>query len=762
MTRFPHLRWLPFALLLAVAGCVSSGETAVVTERPTPPSETATETGPTPAAVAVRDTVRAGRFDQGKMWTFDNPPVEYFQEEYGFAPDEAWFSRARLGALRFADYCSASFVSSSGLVMTNHHCGRESISAVSREGEDLLDNGFYATSTADEREVEDLFVEQLIRIEDVTEDVYRGRGGEGPLAERRSAETEQDAERRRQRAEALGERLTREAQARDSSLQVEVVSLFSGGRYSAYTFRRYDDVRLVMAPELQLGFYGGSPDNFTYPRYALDVAFFRAYNDEGQPVRSTSYFPWSLDGAEEGEAVFVVGNPGSTNRLSTVAQLEFQRDYALPQQLEALRSRAAILEDYVRAHPDSAEAYDLRNLFFSLENSVKSTEGELDGLRDDVLIARRRAAEEALQDSIAASDSLREAYGRVVGELQRLQRSKEVSARQSAAFTFFTSPTLGSRILTRATYGYFYDQIRRRPGVSPEQLQEIREEALKIEDWPRAVEEQFITARLRDLQEYLGATDPTVRRILQGRAPQAIAQNLAQNSALADSAGFAQLLDEGYLASDDPSVEIIRPLASLFLELNRQTRDFASTEEGLGAQLALARFAVQGQGAPPDASFSLRLADGRVMGYEYNGTRAPAFTNFYGLYDHYYAYRPGDYEDEPWALPEKWLTPPDEFDEATPLNLVSTNDITGGNSGSPLLNQDLEVVGLVFDSNIEALPNVFLYTYDTARAVSVDARGILEALDDIYDADRIVEELATGRLVPSEAALDEEEPAGGG
>ena len=753
MIRTPRLLVLALAFLLA--GCVGSGETAVVTDRPAPvPS---TEETPAPdaagregAEVTALDTVTAGRFDQGRMWTFENPPLDYLQAEYGWRPDDEWLRQARLGALRFADYCSASFVSPRGLILTNHHCARESIAEVSRDGEDLAEDGFYAEVRAEEREVEDLYVEQVVEVRNVTDSL-------AALVESaaQSNEVEAIAEARQRQAAQLQERLTRQAKQQDTTLRVRVVPLYAGGRFSAYTLKRYHDVRLVMAPERDLGFYGGTADNFTYPRYALDVSFFRAYTPEGAPVEGNAYFPFSQGGVEEGDAVFVVGHPGTTSRLSTTSQLAYQRDYALPQRLTTLRERAALIEAYIEENPTAAAEHDLQNVLFSLENAIKATRGELEGLQDPYLLARRRAAEEALADSIGARDSLRAQYGGTLGEIERIQRAKESTARQAAAFSGFLDPRLGSHLLARALYAYYYDTIRRRRGVPEEDLRRIRNQVLQIEDWPAALEEAYIAARLRQVRAALGPSDPTVRRVLGGQTPEAVAERVAQESALADSAGAARLLDEGYLNSGDPSVEVIRPLASLFLELNRQQRDFALSEEALGAQLAEARLALYGEERlPPDATFSLRFADGRVQGYEYNGTRAPAYTTFYGLYDHYASYRLAPAPNEAWDLPERWQSPPSAFDRATPFNLVSTNDIAGGNSGSALLNRNLEVVGLVFDSNVEALPNTFLYRTEAARAISVDARGILEALEDIYEADRLVGEITGSTRVPGDAAVE--------
>jgi hypothetical protein len=729
------------AVLLAVGlvtGCGASRETVTVTERPEPIASTEGSTQvATPPEVPIPtgyDTVQARRFDQGKMWTFENPPARYFRQQYGFKPSSSWFNRARLAALRFGDGCSASFVSGSGLVMTNHHCGRDYIEDVSRSGESLLEDGFYARSTGDERRVEGLHVDQLIRIEDVTDRVYRGTGDD-PDARGQA---------RQERADRLEERLTQEAKSKNERLRVEVVGLYSGAKYSAYTYRRYEDVRLVMAPELRLGFFGGAADNFTYPRYALDVAFFRVYDSDGEPLKTDSYFEWDTDGAEEGDPVFVVGNPGSTRRLSTISQLEFARDHELPARLDVLERRAEILEPYVENHPERADEYGLRNVLFTVENSVKNLRGQLRGLRDPYLMARRGKAERALRDSIVAVDSLRRRYASVFDQIEQLQQSKRTIAGKSGAFTAFSNVDLGSRVLTRAVYAYYYDFLRTR-GAPEDRLENIREDAVKVEDWPAEVEKEFIEARLREIRSAYGPSHPTVQRLLGDRSPAALADSLVAQSALMDSTAYIKKLGEGYLSSKDASVPVMKALAPLFLNANRQMSDFNSSEQTLNAKLSRARFAVYGNTIPPDATFTLRIADGRVKGYPYNGTTAPAFTNFYGLYDHYFSYN-----SQAWSLPEEWVDPPEKLDLDTPINLVTTNDITGGNSGSPLLNRELEVVGLIFDGNIESLPNEFLYTSSTARAVAVDARGILEALDDVFQTDRLAQELTTGRLVATE------------
>ncbi|MEM1125769.1 MAG: S46 family peptidase [Bacteroidota bacterium] len=702
---------------------------------------------PTPAV--AQDTAEAidlsavdvGRFDFGKMWTFDNPPLDYFEEAYGFRPDEAWFAKARQGALRIPG-CSASFVSAHGLVMTNHHCVRQFVTDVTYSGERLLDDGFFAESIADERAPtgQDLYADQLIEIEDITARI------EAATAEVQGADRK--AEARQRQAERIEGLLTTEAKVADTTRFVEVIELYNGGQYSAYTFKRYHDVRMVFVPELDLGKFGGDPDNFTYPRYSLDVAFLRVYDEAGQPLVPEQHFTWSTTGAQEGEAVFVVGNPGSTSRLNTVTQLAFEREFSLPQQLAVLRDRAATLDAYINEHPELADQADLRTTYFSMMNAIKAYSGQLRGLQDRDLILRKAASEQTLFEALQASDSLQARYGSVFQDIADLQRAKQATASQSGALTLFGTP-FGSSILTRSVYGYLYDMLRVR-SAPPSQLQDIRRSGMEVKTMPKEVEVAFIASRLRELRQYLGADDPTVRRVLGGETPDNVAAQLVAATALVDSTGLDSLLQAGYLRSDDPTVVMAEALTPLYFTLGQQLNNFETREGALNATLAQARFALYGTTIPPDATFSLRIADGRVAGYSYNGTDAPAFTTFFGLYDHYHSYEPST----DWDLPEMWLAPPSTFDLSTPLNLVSTNDITGGNSGSPLLNQDLEVVGLVFDGNIESLPNEYLYTDTIARSVAVDARGILAALDHIYQADRLVLELTGQGFVETEAEAD--------
>ncbi len=722
-------------LLIFISACSPPIQIATVKGKleklPVPPSNE--EKGSTDAVNSVLEPrypiVETGEFDDGKMWTFDRVPTQYLKTTYGIPADSAWFSKARLGALRFSTYCSASLVSPRGLVMTNHHCARESIIDVQKGGENLLDDGYYALHDSLERKVKDLYVEQLISIEDVTDEVLK--------AAEKVAGAAPKAEARRKRAEAIETRTNSKLKATDATLTAEVVELYSGGKYAVYTYRKYEDVRLVFAPELKMGYFGGDTDNFTYPRHTLDVSFFRIWTGDSVGV-TPDYFSWNTTGLNEGDPVFVVGNPGSTSRLHTVDQLEYERDIELPGLLEILDDRTSVLADYLHSLPAEADSFDVRNDLMGARNTQKALEGQYKGLLDGEVLSRTYSAEIDFEKEIAASDSLSKLYGSVLSDIKLLQNSKKSSASKAAAFYHFLNPSVSSHILARSIYGYVYTLLRQR-GAPPEQLQDIRKEALAIKSWPKDLEKKIIAHRLHDFTTYLGAADASMRRILGDLSIEQLADTLVSKSVLSDSTEFRKLLDGNYLASGDATVNLINAVAPLYFTLDSELRAFGDQEDAYLARLAMAGFAVNGENAPPDATFTLRLADGRVSSYTSEGKDISAFTNFNGMY----ALSEAKAGLSEWDLPESWLECASEFPGDTPFNLVSTNDITGGNSGSPLLNANLEVVGLIFDGNLESLPNEYVFDTTSARAVSVDARGIIAALEYIYHANRLLKELKT-------------------
>ncbi len=727
------------ALWFALGCGASTGavrEPAPATPEPAPEAAAA---APSEAEAPGLDTIRAGRFDNGKMWTFEYPPLDYFREAYGFSPDSGWFARARLGALRLQG-CSASFVSPNGLVLTNHHCARESVTEVSQSGENLLDRGFYASAVKDERPAESATADQLIAIVDVTDEIYAAQEGKATEGEKEAARDEAE--------ERIQQRLTEQYAEQADSLVVEVIELWDGARYSAYVFRRYTDLRLVLAPELQIGFFGGDPDNFTYPRYNLDMSFYRIYDANGNPLKTDHYFKWSEKGVEEGDAIFVIGNPGGSSRLQMVAQLDYRRKTQDKVILDFLTSRADILQWFYDQYPEEAEARDIRNTIFSLRNEEKRYRGMWEGLFNPFYLARRRDAERRFREAIRDDPKLSAEFGGLFDRMAEIQQRKLEVAPEFGAFAGLGSPNLTSAVLMRGFWANIY-LSQRAAGLPEAALEEVKEQLLSVGSQPASLQRRLLTARLRDFERHFGRDSEMVTRILRGGTPEAVAEATVANSLLSDSAKTAAALSDGALTMDDPGVQLVGTFIDRFREFQRTFQQLNQQESAVAAGLGRARFDVLGTSIPPDATFSLRIADGVVKGYPYNGTYAPSRTTFYGLYDRYYSHGGTD-----WDLPERWLRPPASFDLSKPLNFVLTADVIGGNSGSPVVNQNLEVVGLIFDGNIESLPGDYIYDPEYNRSVAVDVRGIIEALDEIYDADRIVLELTTGRLVPDEAAAD--------
>jgi hypothetical protein len=735
-------------LLLFLSACAGSPAPAAA---PAPPPAAQPAPAPTPVPAPTPapepqplvygvdlDTVHAGRFDQGKMWTFDAPPADYFAQTYGFTADAAWFEHARLGALRLAN-CSASFVSPNGLVMTNHHCAREFLTQVSRDGESLLDNGFVAKDLADERVIEDFRADQLVEIVDVTDEV---NGVLDPLPrERRSAARDSVSN-------AIEARILAEHGGEGSGFVVEMVSLYNGGRTSAYVFRRFENARLVAAPELQIGYFGGDPDNFTYPRYALDFSFLRIYDDQGRPFRSDTYFKFDDDGLAEGEAVFVIGNPGSTSRLQTTAELEYRRDIGDRATIDFFRSRMDAIQEFIDAHPDEAEELDLRNQYFSLSNSLKAVSGQLRGLEDPVIIARRRDTDRQFQAAIEARPELAGRYGGLIARMAELQDRKRELESGVRGFLAFGNTDFGSTSIFRA---FFVFQVlsARQGGAPPEAIEGLMDQLRSIPDQPADLDRVFIEARLRDLIRGYGEGSQVANGVLGGMSVEARAQQVVSQSQLQDSATAVAAVENGTVTLADPALAIVRGFLPGFIQY-QNIFEVLDEESEISADLGRARFEIYGTSVPPDATFSLRISDGVVTGYDYNGTRAPIQTTLYGLYDRHYSH----VGEADWALPDSWLNAPATLDLSTPMDFVSTADIIGGNSGSPVVDADLEVVGLAFDGNIESLPGDYIYLPESNRMISTDVRGILEALDEVYDLDRVVLELRTGRLVATEQEAD--------
>ncbi len=727
MKRLKQL-YIPIAaaVLLLFAGACSVSVTTIGNQ------ETAAPQKAVQAQKAVETPiVKAGKFDGGRMWTFDDPPVQYFEETYGFRPDDGWLEHARLGSLRFATWCSASFVSRDGLVMTNHHCARTSEEKVQKEGEKLLENGFYAFRQEDERRVPDLFVEQLIEIRDITSDIRAAMDKESADAAKVNARDAAITEIQKKLSNGEG-------------IRCQVISLYHGGKYSAYIFKRYNDVRLVFAPELTMGHFGGEDDNFTYPRYAIDCSFFRVYGDDGKPVNSETYFKWSENGAKENDLVFVLGNPGSTNRLATYAQLEFFRDFQYPFISRLISDRMNVLQTY--AGNDPVKKAEVHTDILGMANGAKSYEGRLDGLHDEILMARRRDFERQFKSAVQAKPELNARYGFLWDKIaQDRTTAREIAPK---VYGLRTGGLGTSAYLTSAVNAVRFHLTREKNGKQSDAVDP--KDARKIApfiDAKKEIETLTLARHLEMMRDYLGNDDPIVVSAFGGKTAKDAARELIAQTAMKDSAAFYTLVSGGMSAlkaSNDRFIKLALAIVPRQDEANAAFGEISNRDQVNIGLLGRALYEVYGTSVPPDATFSLRLADGVVKGYRYNGTKAPVNTTFHGMYDRYYSF-PGE---EGWAMPDRWKNPPAEFNMATPCNFVSTCDIIGGNSGSPIVNKNLEVVGLVFDGNIESLPGDYIFAEDRGnRTVSVHSSGILEMLRHIYKATRIADELKQGKAV---------------
>lgn len=678
------------------------------------------------------ENIKAGTFDNGKMWTFDFPPIKYFESEYNFTPSQEWFDNARLAALRLPG-CSASFVSEDGLVMTNHHCIRDALDKVNREGENLPDNGFYAQTLEEERKVPNLYVDQLVLIEDVTEPIK---------AAFESGKTDEEKVQKRQ--DKIRE-LEKEY-SNKTGLICNVVTFFNGGKYSIYGYKRYTDVRLVFAPETQIAYYGGDYDNFTYPRYDLDVAFYRVYED-GKPLKTKHYFKWNKDGVKEGDVIFVIGNPGRTNRLFTVAQLNFLRDYAYPYQLDLLKEFVGIFTNYLNKYPDKKLQY--QTMLFGLSNSLKAFTGYHGGLKDPYLMAKKIDFEQNFKNTINSNPELKKKYGKIWDDVAKFQKEKAKYFHKVNALNLRGRVGKSLYFQIASDLLDYSEQIKlpdekRAPRFKDSVLAATKEKFLP-KDIDFELQFEYLRFQIKDMKKAFGKELKALNDLVAGQSCKEAANRLSNTTIVLNKEEVDKLLNnpDEIQKSNDPFIRFVLETRKYAGEISKKYQDIQQKEMAKVQLLGNAIYDVFGTSLPPDATFTLRISDGVVKGYEYNGTIAPPITTFYGMYDRYYSFK--GYKD--WDLPEIWKNPPQEFDLSVPYNFVSTADIIGGNSGSPLVNKNLEVVGLAFDGNIESLPGNFIFDDTKNRTVSVHTAGITESMLDIYKAKRIVDELLNGKIV---------------
>lgn len=662
----------------------------------------------------------------GKMWTFENPPLAYLEKEYGFKPDQKWLDSLRLGALRLGErenpWCSASFVSPKGLIMTNHHCVRDQVAKIQGEN-DWVKDGYAATALEDEVKIPELTVHQLVAQEDITAKVAEG------IAAGDDAETIQ-----KKQADNI-EAIKKAADAAHPGFMHQVVALYQGAVHQLYRYRVFDDLRLVLAVNLQAAHYGGDPDNFTYPRWSIDFSFVRAYENDQPADTTNNYFRWRQEGAKQGELVFVPGNPGNTNRQMTVAQLECQRDVEYPLILQQLEKGMAILRPYADRSPG------LLTTLLGWENSNKAIGGMWRGLQDEELLGKKRAHEEQFKQAVASKPELAAKYGKVWDELAELAARKRAVQPKVA----FYAPSYSPVIERGVAMAKAFDE-----SLSEEQRQAAREEALGITMGGNVLTQALLVDHFERAVKWLGQDDPYLRvvageHVADGAVDWMAALRATTRSKLANGRFVKTMLDaeDGaaqFAASDDLGVAIGRTLWPLMHAAEKEQKAIEDATAVQGTLVGQALFEVFGNKVSPDATMTLRFSDGRVAGYDYNGTVAPWATTFYGLYG-----RSVEFGNvHPFDLAAPWVEAKDKVDLAKKVCFASTNDIVGGNSGSCLVDQDLQVVGLIFDGNIESLPNDFYYTQEVARAVSVHTDAIVEAMSKVYGMGRIVTELREG------------------
>ena len=679
------------------------------------------------ATVAACGAFLAGvpsRADEG-MWTFDNPPLKQLQQKYGFTPSREWLDHVRLSSVRLNDGGSGSFVSAHGLLLTNHHVARGQLQKNSTKERDYIQDGFYAATPAEEMKSPDLEVNVLVSMEEVTARV---------VAALKAAKTPEEEFAARKAAIAG---IERESQQK-TGLRSDVVTLYNGGEYWLYRYKKYNDVRLVFAPEQQIAFFGGDPDNFTYPRYDLDMALFRVY-ENGQPLETKDYLKWNPQGAADNELVFVSGHPGSTSRLDTVAQLEFLRDVEEPMDIKLLKSRLAVLKQYSALGAEQAR--QAASMIFGLENSLKLSEGSYKGLQDAAIMAKQRQNEEEFKAKAMGNAEWKAAYGGAWDAIAEAEK-KEAGGIEDEFFHLLNSQyaTIAMNIVQYVAEVNKPDG-ERLAGYHESQLDSLKYRMFSPAPIYPAFEIARITGALEDSLAALGPSDPFLRIVLNGRTPKEVAAALVNGTKLADAGVRRKLVDGGeaaVAASDDAMIALARKLDPMRRERIKWSEDnVSSVLQRAGEQLGKARFAVYGKTTYPDATFTLRLSYGQVQGYAMNGSKAPYKTTFYGLYDRARSFDFGG----PFALPPRYAEGRDKLDLATPLDFVTTNDVVGGNSGSPVINRKAEIVGLVFDGNIESLIGDFVYDGATNRTVAVHTAAITEALRKLYNAPALAKEL---------------------
>jgi hypothetical protein len=689
------------------------------------------------------------------MWLFNAFPGDKVQAKYGFKPSQEWLDHVRLSSAR-APNGSSSFVSPDGLIFTNHHIAQGCIHDLSTGGKDYMKDGFYAKTQADEPKCPGVEFVVLVGIEDVTAKV---NGASKP-----GMSSADEGKAQREEMSAL------EKECSVNGVRCDVVTLYSGALYHLYKYKTYDDIRLVMAPEFSMAFFGGDPDNFEYPRYDLDISFFRAY-ENGKPASTPNYLKWSKTGIKDGDLVFVSGHPGRTSRLLTMDQLAYLREYSYPMVMTALSNRVAMLEKY---GADSAEnARQAESDLFGTQNGAKAYIGYNDALNDKQLMEKKAAEEKALQAFVNGDAKLKAEYGNPWAEITKavnvqkeiykplfyLQGGGDNDAAASMATGGFRGSLAGyARLLVRVTAEKPKPNGERLRGYQDSGMPSLEQRLFSTAPIYKGLQIAQLTQSLTEMQQALGADNEAVKVALAGKTPAERATELVNGTQL-DSVEYRKKLYEGGKAavdgSTDPMIVMMRQVDPYARAVRKRYDDEVDPVLRKNAgDIAKIRFAKGGLSVPPDATFTLRLSYGAIKGYELKGQHVPWYTTLGGAYEH--AAKHGS--KPPYELPESWMQSKATLDLKTPFDTVSTPDIIGGNSGSPLINKDAEVVGIIFDGNIESLAWNFVFDDVVGRSVSTDSRAIMEVLRKVYHADALANELSATQAGGTSKAMKPKEP----
>jgi hypothetical protein len=659
------------------------------------------------------------------MWTLDNLPLKNLKNKYKFVPTNEWLDHVRLSSVRFSDGGSGSFISPTGLVLTNHHVAEGQLQKMSSANKDYLKCGFQAKSLAEEVKCPDLELNVLVDMKNVTDIVQKASKGKN----------DKEIAVNTQKVIAKIEKENSEK----TKLRCEVVNLYHGGEYWLYTYKKYRDVRMVFAPEKSVAYFGGDYDNFTYPRYDLDFTILRAYEND-KPAQIKNYLKVNTNGIKNGELIFVSGNPGSTDRLITYAQFEFSRDFQYPFNINYFKHKIKVLDDYSKRGPEQKRRAG--SVVFSLQNSMKAQMGEFEGLKNKNINREFKKRDMELKKSVLNNPTLKKEIGDPWTVIDNCLNDYKKN------FKIVTYRVTEGRLPELAMAIVFYAIESKKPdGERLAAYHEAKIDALKYELFSPApiykdLDEVLLADHMKTALKELGPNDEYLKILLDGKTPEARAKELIQGTKLADVEYRKSLIKGGMEAlkkSDDPLIKVALKLEPVRRKIKKWAEvDFFGVLNAASQKVAKARFKVYGKNTYPDATFTLRLSYGAVKGYPYNGTIAPYQTTFYGMFDRYYSFNK---EKNEWMLPERFLEGKNKIEMTTPLNFVTTNDIIGGNSGSPLINRDGEIVGLAFDGNMESLPGNFMFDETANRCVALNLGAIVEVLKKMYNADGILNEI---------------------